>query len=156
MPLKKDTDDIPDSTVESPDVIPNTNESQVYLTDTGEITAKDETTYEFFKSKDYPYDYITAVRSQNSAPREEEITYAELAHKEQQCPAVNRMHPPTEYAELDFQRRIGPYQWPPSTRQETVTRTSLEAGEFPLTGSSSQKSKESLHIPETTTETTPL
>ena len=28
MPLKKDTDDIPDSTVESPDVIPNTTDSQ--------------------------------------------------------------------------------------------------------------------------------
>lgn len=28
IPLKKDTDDIPDSTVESPDVIPNTTDSQ--------------------------------------------------------------------------------------------------------------------------------
>lgn len=33
----------------------------------GELTGKNETTYEFFKSKDYPYDYITAVRSQKTA-----------------------------------------------------------------------------------------
>lgn len=39
----------------------------VYIADTGELMEKDETTYEFFKSKDYPYDYITAVRSQKSA-----------------------------------------------------------------------------------------
>ncbi|GIY69680.1 uncharacterized protein CEXT_431681 [Caerostris extrusa] len=95
---QKDSDDIPDSTVESPDVIPNTNDSQVYIADPGEM--KEETTYEFFKSKDYPYDYITAVRPQKSAKREEEITYAELAHKESQCTVVNRMQPPTEYAEL--------------------------------------------------------
>lgn len=33
----------------------------------GDMSGKNETTYEFFKSKDYPYDYITAVRSQKSA-----------------------------------------------------------------------------------------
>ncbi|GIY07113.1 hypothetical protein CDAR_101122 [Caerostris darwini] len=135
MPLKKDSDDIPDSTVESPDVIPNTNDSQ----DPGEL--KDETTYEFFKSKDYPYDYITAVRPQKSAKREEEITYAELAHKESQCTVVNRMQPPTEYAELDFQRRLPTYPWPPSIRDDAM-RASLEGGEFPLMGGTSHKSKE--------------
>ncbi|GFR11065.1 uncharacterized protein TNCT_562692 [Trichonephila clavata] len=156
IPLKKDSDDIPDSTVESPDVIPNTNDTQVYIADTGEMNGKDETTYEFFKSKDYPYDYITAVRPQKSAPREEEITYAELAHKEAQCTVVNRMQPPTEYAELDFQRRLPTYPWPPSVRDDPM-RSSLEAGEFPLMGgTTSHKSKESLNIPETTTETTPL
>ncbi|XP_054714539.1 nephrin-like [Uloborus diversus] len=155
IPLKKDTDDIPDSTVESPDVIPNTNDSQVYIADTGEISSKDETTYEFFKTKDYPYDYITAVRSQKAASRQEEITYAELAHKEASCPVVNRLQPATEYAELDFQRRLGPsYPWPPP--RDEAMRASLEAGEFPLIGATSHKSKESLHIPETTTETTPL
>ncbi|XP_042912994.1 protein turtle homolog B isoform X2 [Parasteatoda tepidariorum] len=154
MPLKKDTDEIPDSTVESPDVIPNTNESQVYISDTGEITEKDEMTYEFLKSRDYSYDYITAVRSKKQHPREDEITYAELSHKEAPCSVVNRIQPPTEYAELDFQRRLA-YPWPASVREEAI-RSSLEAGEFPLIGGASNKSKESLHIPETTTETTPL
>ncbi|GFU62574.1 uncharacterized protein NPIL_467101 [Nephila pilipes] len=87
--------------------------------------------------------------------REEEITYAELAHKEAQCTVVNRMQPPTEYAELDFQRRLPTYPWPPSVRDDPM-RSSLEAGEFPLIGGTSHKSKESLNIPETTTETTPL
>ncbi|KAG8192242.1 hypothetical protein JTE90_014100 [Oedothorax gibbosus] len=156
--LKKDADDMPDSTVESPDVIPNTNESQVYIADTGELMEKDETTYEFFKTKDYPYDCITAVRSQKYAPRgAEEITYAELSHKEsQQKASVHRMQPPTEYAELDFQRRM--YPWPPGSAAQRgdSLRSSLEAGQFPLMGGSSHKSKESLNIPETTTETTPL
>lgn len=72
--------------------------------------------------------------------REEEITYAELAHKEPSCPVVNRLQPATQYAELDFQRRMGaPYPWP-STHEEAL-RSSLDAGEFPLITGASRRSK---------------
>lgn len=156
MPLKKDTDDIPDSNVESPDVIPNKTDTQVYIAGTVELTGKDtETTYEFFKSKDYPYDYITAVRTKKAAPREEEITYAELVHPDVQCPGVPRIHTPTEYAELDFQRRLGDtYPWP--VDGECVRN--IDQGEYPLIRQTTHKSRENLQTtPETTrTETTPL
>ena len=73
--------------------------------------------------------------------RDEEITYAELAHKEPSCPVVNRLQPATEYAELDFQRRLGaPYPWPSSTHEEAL-RSSLDAGEFPLISGASRRSK---------------